>query len=579
MSASKRVENGAREVEPLPAELARIVDCVVGATRLWPWEKGDVRAELESHFREGMIELGADGLEPEACVTRLMRGFGDTLLTAKLIRRGKKRGRPMAWKILARTTAVAAVLMVSVAGYAAFAMLRQPSPSVDYVAQLNEPILATAEADRAWPVLREVILRFEPRTDEPTTYRWQMPIPEDEEWAAAAEWIEANRGLLPELIEAASRPIYGFVYDRDETIEFANRLATVRAGVETIEIEPTELDPLDPPVLAVLLPNLSEHRDIVRFLVLHAREQFAGGDFAAAWTSLDTAHRLGVQLTGGPTLIEQLVGVAELRLAHDEARDVLTEKSVLAAEEIATIAESRMMLESPDDIKPNLDGERMAFADVVQYTFTDDGKGNGLIIPSQFAKIVGFTDMGDPGDGGATAQGVGDMLAQVAFHADRKDTVEMYDRIWDELAALRSLPLYDPRRAEADERLHRLENDPAEFRRFALVGVMLPSLTRADELIRVARMDIRATQTVFALARYEAEQGSLPESLERLVPIYLFTVPTDAYSGAALRYVRLDDGRTMLYSVGRNLSDDGGSVVVTEEHGPADIVYWTAEED
>ena len=62
-----------------------------------------------------------------------------------------------------------------------------------------------------------------------------------------------------------------------------------------------------------------------------------------------------------------------------------------------------------------------------------------------------------------------------------------------------------------------------------------------------------------ALERCRLAQGHYPEQLDVLAPQYLERIPHDIIDGQALRY-RLDkDGRFLLYSVGWNEKDDGGT--------------------
>jgi hypothetical protein len=62
-----------------------------------------------------------------------------------------------------------------------------------------------------------------------------------------------------------------------------------------------------------------------------------------------------------------------------------------------------------------------------------------------------------------------------------------------------------------------------------------------------------------ALERYYLAHGEYPERLEVLAPTYLERIPTDTIDGDLLRYRRNPDGRFILYSVGWNRRDDGGS--------------------
>jgi hypothetical protein len=68
----------------------------------------------------------------------------------------------------------------------------------------------------------------------------------------------------------------------------------------------------------------------------------------------------------------------------------------------------------------------------------------------------------------------------------------------------------------------------------------------------------RTANAAIAIERYRrANAGSLPTSLETLVPKYLDRVPVDPFSGDAIRYVK-GPARVVVYSFGANEKDDGG---------------------
>ena len=142
---------------------------------------------------------------------------------------------------------------------------------------------------------------------------------------------------------------------------------------------------------------------------------------------------------------------------------------------------------------------------------------------------------------------------------------------------LYALPMYDPRRANGDRVMDGLSADGVTGQRYALIRTMLPSLSRANQLIREATMNELAARTLVAILRFRLERGALPQRLTELVPDYLAAVPVDEYSGMHLRYT-VNDGRFTLYSVGENLQDDEGSgeKLRVSHPGPprtADIVY------
>ena len=86
-------------------------------------------------------------------------------------------------------------------------------------------------------------------------------------------------------------------------------------------------------------------------------------------------------------------------------------------------------------------------------------------------------------------------------------------------------------------------------------SMMMPAL--AGNLGKKSRIDVqlRATQTILALRAYQLTHGKLPENLDALVPEFLDKVPVDDFNGRPLHY---SAEKKIVYSVGRNLKDDGG---------------------
>jgi len=60
-----------------------------------------------------------------------------------------------------------------------------------------------------------------------------------------------------------------------------------------------------------------------------------------------------------------------------------------------------------------------------------------------------------------------------------------------------------------------------------------------------------------ALEFCRSEKGECPAELDALAPEFLSEVPSDPFTGKPLRYIKTDKG-FVVYSVGPNLSDDGG---------------------
>jgi hypothetical protein len=67
-----------------------------------------------------------------------------------------------------------------------------------------------------------------------------------------------------------------------------------------------------------------------------------------------------------------------------------------------------------------------------------------------------------------------------------------------------------------------------------------------------------------ALERYHLAHGNYPETLDTLTPQFLKTVPHDVIGGQPLKYRRTEDDQFVLYSVGWNEKDDGGTVALSK---------------
>jgi hypothetical protein len=63
-----------------------------------------------------------------------------------------------------------------------------------------------------------------------------------------------------------------------------------------------------------------------------------------------------------------------------------------------------------------------------------------------------------------------------------------------------------------------------------------------------------------AIERHRQAHGELPSSLELLIPKLLESVPPDPMDGAPMRYRRTAEGGCVLWSIGKNRVDDGGTV-------------------
>ena len=88
--------------------------------------------------------------------------------------------------------------------------------------------------------------------------------------------------------------------------------------------------------------------------------------------------------------------------------------------------------------------------------------------------------------------------------------------------------------------------------------MLLPALSGAALKTALAQTGADCAALACALERFRLACGQFPESLDALMPKFSSQLPDDVVSGQPLKYRRTADGQYLLYSVGRNETDDGG---------------------
>lgn len=93
-----------------------------------------------------------------------------------------------------------------------------------------------------------------------------------------------------------------------------------------------------------------------------------------------------------------------------------------------------------------------------------------------------------------------------------------------------------------------------------VLGVQLSANYHGSAPLRCAvDLEHAVARLRLAARAYELEKGGPPPSLEALVPRYLDTVPADPFDARPLRY---DPVRRLVWSVGKDLVDDGAAVTL-----------------
>lgn len=108
-----------------------------------------------------------------------------------------------------------------------------------------------------------------------------------------------------------------------------------------------------------------------------------------------------------------------------------------------------------------------------------------------------------------------------------------------------------------------------------MIGLIMPSLKGTLEVKCQRVTEAGAIRAVLAMRRFQLDNGRLPTDPNELVPDYLDAVPRDDFDGKPLRYNR---EKRIIYSVGKDLKDDGGMTQDEIDAWWKEESPWEAEE-
>ena len=574
-------------VGPLPPPLQDLVRTITRRTRLWKSERLDVARELASHFQEGLDYLESEDITAQPAVDRLITEFGPPRQAAKLIRRAKRRCRPLWWKFRHRTQQAVGLLILLFACYVGWRMNGSPNVKTDYVAQWNAPIKATAPEDRAWPLYEKAIAAYHeppveiadvntqprfpgaPRLVSPSLAKLRSVPPNH---PAILGWLEHNQAALDHFAAAAKRPVYAREYGSTELEDQTPDDQRSTGGPKQ--------EPL--PLMEVLLPELGRLRRLAIAATTRARLRAARKDFEGACEDLIAVEGTANLLFPRHSIVEHLTGIGLIAMAERAARRILRDIGPAVERPLLRTWAHAWAGAVPSSAPwgdPSV--EKDFLLDAIQRVFTESRTGNGHVIPSRAKPLLSL--VGGQSSRGAEAQALS--LAMAMCHADRKETLAMVQRCYQMMTEDLRRPLYDPQRGTFERFIkglsgHKYFGGTPLVGEYGLVATFVPVLTRYDERMRQAQADHHATLVCLAVLAYHAKTARYPATLDALVPEYLPSLPIDPYDGKPLKYRPTDGGADfVLYSIAADFSDDGGAGKHAWEPraslpDPVDYIFW-----
>ncbi len=353
-----------------------------------------------------------------------------------------------------------------------------------------------------------------------------------EQFPWLAKWARDNQKPLDKILEASRRPRCYFP-------------------------SPSMLDNNRDGLVTMLLPGVQGVRECGRSLTARAMWHVGEQRPDAAWLDLLATHRIGRLVAQGPTMVEQLVGIAIAGIAGNGTVAMLHEGRT-SASLARQILRDLQTLEYFTQFADSLDNmERLSFLDGV----TQLSRGD---FDARWLEWGGVESQGRP------------LTHLQHLCVDWNIVLRKGNEFYDRYSVAARLPTYEAREqamAKVEQDLRRLFNRTGidtlvasalnpSARSDAATGVMLglffPAVDAALDAQDRANAKLDLLRLAAALAVYRAEHGDYPQKLDDLVPGVLEKLPVDLYHAKPFIYKRIDDGY-LLYSPGGNGQDDGGS--------------------
>jgi hypothetical protein len=533
----------------LDAPLPGLIDRVVRRTRLWRREQADVARELIGHF--------AAGLEAGRTAEQLAADFGPADQAARLIRRAKMRGRPLWWQIL-RTLrrlvlAIVGITLLAYGVWSARFYLGKPTIAHNYWHDINRA-RQVVEAERAWPLYRQAALVLGKSDVDPD---WFDDGILGKHYAEAVAQLERNRAALDLIRQGAKKPRLGYLLG-----DPADHEAAVAAGQASMFARQDAED--NQHLMSALLYGIQELRRQARFLTASARSAALAGDGATALADVKDLVAIAEQ-TFEPkaSLVEQLVGMALHGVAVGTAGRILADTPGIWSDDQLRDLAHRIAAFRGGSWSFDFDMVRIGFEDLLQRAYTDDGNGDGRITPEGLRMLAEYANYGLP-----LLPVAGSGVA--AFMGSREENRSAYRQMLDSMIAPHEGVPWKWDRAELLDLQQRFFGPPqssTERLRYWHVALLLPGV---DGVFTAGEREHQlqdATLAAIALELWHRHHDRWPATLDELVPSLLPAVPVDRVDGKPLRYV-VHDGQPLLYSVGEDGQDDGGSGNPDDNNGP-----------
>ncbi|MHC4208065.1 MAG: hypothetical protein ACYSTT_25700, partial [Planctomycetota bacterium] len=363
---------------------------------------------------------------------QLIADFGDVKLLGVLLRRAKKRCRPLWRTVVARTFQAIGALILCFVLYCIYISLGKPTISINYIDQatrLARPVVdeglnaATLyqKAIDAYKKEPEIQIEREFASSQFSRTGKYRPKDPSQKIVQTVDLLEAIdvEDWITDLDEKELSLLQEWISGNTEALEYFRQAAEKphcwwhRRAQDNI-------------VIAALMPELNSIRRITQLTCWQAKLKAYESDTQAAIEDILGCYRTGMHFKGPRSLIEQLVGIAIQSLAVRSAFVILSNQQI-DDPLLKDFQDELEILTGRDFHTMDYKVESFMGLDFIQRCYTDDGHGSGHLIPGRVREFWKLMDRYDTENELAE---YGRFLAMSLAGADRAQMTREFERYY-----------------------------------------------------------------------------------------------------------------------------------------------------
>lgn len=545
----------------------------------------EVQSELAVHFEDNLKDCLTEG-QREQKAEKLITDFGDLKVLAILLRRAKKRCRPLWRTVCARTFQATGVLILCFVAYVVWFFSGKPAIRTDYVAELNRIVTPGADEslnaapfyDRAAKLhgrlSNDFLIYFAQNhqmladTENPSSAR---RLPKTAEIASEVlrfqNWDPPHKDIQRRVYKTVSafltkigykeltadqlNLVDKWVQEHNDALEFV----VEGARLPHCWREYTSTGQMPVWMIENQLPRSPVSRELCRALRWRALRRAEQGRHKDAFDDVTTLYRFGLHMRTDKLLFEQLVGIALQAIAVQTARDMVGSYQI-NSQVLEDFQRDLERIIADEDFSISFTADKLWLYDEIQKCFTSGRIGKGHLYLPRFREISHLYGNYTPASGvESIVMNLGEYGPYLFTHPNKEETLETTNALYDYYDQLVSMT--------AVQRHAEIAAIESKLRAFVkgnkLLNASSPAILRIIDISNRLPMDVSATLAILAISRYKTDKGNYPQDLSQLLAEgYLTKLPIDTFADKPLVYKRTDDS-FILYSVGPNFKDDGGT--------------------